>query len=280
MFKAVFANKYFMRFAPVGAAALLILGLLTGPALAAGAQEDIGAGQAEAIALEQAGLGEKDVSRLRTEQDRDDGAPEYEVEFFTDETEYDYTIDAATGAVWKESRELLRRGAQGDGDIGAEAAQQAALTHAALAAGDVQDLAARRELDDSYLEYEVRWLTETHEYEYVIDAAEGTVWQWEKSMLPAARLGLVNSPEQTAEDIGAQAARDAALAKAGLTLDQVTRMHVEWESRDDYFDHHHDEHHADHGVYEVSFCQDGYEYECVVDCATGEVLEYEREFDD
>ena len=76
------------------------------------------------------------------------------------------------------------------------------------------------------------------------------------------------------------AGEDAALAKAGLTLDQVTRMHVEWESGDDYLDHHHDGHHADHGVYEVSFRQDGYEYECVVDCATGEVLEYEREFDE
>lgn len=263
----------------IGAGATLALTLSLGAAaLAAGT--DIGPEQAEAIALEQAGLTEKEVSRLRTVQDRDDGALEYEVEFFTDETEFDYTVDAASGAVWQESRELRDRGRQADGDVGAEAAQAAALAHAELDEKDAQKLSVRKELDDGYLEYEVRWLTETHEYEYVIDGAAGTVWQWEKTVLPEARTAPDGGADPAAGDVGAEAARDAALTHAGLTLDQVTRMHVEWETCDDYFDHHHDGHHPDHNVYEISFRQGGYEYEYVVDSATGQVLEHEREYDD
>lgn len=280
MFITDSANRFITRTIAVGAAALMLVGLLAASALAAGsAQTDIGAEQAETIALEQAGLTAEEISRLRAVQDRDDGELEYEVEFFTDETEFDYSIAAATGAVWQESQELLRRGRQADGDIGSDAAQAAALDHAGLTAEDTQNLTVRKQLDDGYLEYEVRWLTDTHEYEYVIDGAAGTVWQWEKTMLPAARTAPAGGAGQTAAaagDIGAESARDTALARAGLTPDQVTRVHVEWETTDDY---------SGFGgglreVYEVSFRQGGYEYECVVDAATGEVLEYDSEYDD
>lgn len=266
----------------VGVAALIFIGLFTGQAMAAGSpQTDIGEEQAEAIALEQAGLTTEDVSRMRTVQDRDDGALEYEVEFFTEETEFDYTIDAATGTVWQESQELLLRGQQAGGDIGADAAQTAALAHAELDAGDTQNLTVRKELDDGYLEYEVRWLTDSHEYEYVIDGAAGTVWQWEKTVLPAARTALANGETMTgqkgAEGISAEDARDAALEKAGLTLEEVTRVHIEREFTDDYsffFGG------GQRDVYEVSFRQGRTEYECVVDGITGDVLEYESEYDD
>ena len=275
------ANKFIIRTIAVCAAALILAGLLAVPALAAGpVQTDIGAEQAETIALEQAGLAAEEVSRLRAVQDRDDGALEYEVEFFTDETEFDYSISAATGAVWQQSQELRQRGRQADGDIGSDAAQAAALAHAELAVEEAQGLAVRKELDDGYLEYEVRWLTDSYAYEYVIDGAAGTVWQWEKTMLPAARTAPADGTAQAAAvstgDIGADVARDAALARAGLTLDQVTRMHVERETTDDY---------SFFGgglrdVYEVSFRQGRTEYECVVDAVTGEVLEYDSEYDD
>ena len=272
MFITDFANKLIARTIAAGAAALMSVGLLAVPGLAAGtAPTDIGAEQAETIALEQAGLAAEDVSRLRAVRDRDDGATEYEVEFFTDETQFDYSIDAATGAVLQESQELRSRGRQADGDIGPDAAQTAALAHAELETEQTRDLTVRKELDDGYLEYEVCWLTDTHEYEYVIDGAAGTVWQWEKTMLPAARTAA-----SAAGDIGADVARDAALARAGLTPEQITRLHVEWESTDDY---------SGFGggvrdVYEISFRQGGTEYECVVDAVTGQVLEYESELDD
>ena len=60
---------------------------------------DIGEAKAKAIALQDAGLKEEDVTFVRCHMDMDDGRMEYEVEFFSGNTEYDYDIDAATGAV-------------------------------------------------------------------------------------------------------------------------------------------------------------------------------------
>ena len=55
--------------------------------------------EAEEIALLQAGFKADQVTDLHTEFDVDDGIPEYEVEFFQDGWEYDYTIHADTGEV-------------------------------------------------------------------------------------------------------------------------------------------------------------------------------------
>lgn len=63
------------------------------------AEGDIGEGKAKAIALAHAGLTESQVARLRAEKDRDDGRMVYEIEFRTGNMEYEYTIDAAAGAV-------------------------------------------------------------------------------------------------------------------------------------------------------------------------------------
>ena len=55
--------------------------------------------EAEEIALLQAGFKADQVTGLHSEFDVDDGVPEYEVEFFQDGWEYDYTIHADTGEV-------------------------------------------------------------------------------------------------------------------------------------------------------------------------------------
>ena len=55
--------------------------------------------QAKAIALEKTGLSSGDVTFKKVELDRDYGRLEYELEFRSGRTEYEYTIDATTGAV-------------------------------------------------------------------------------------------------------------------------------------------------------------------------------------
>ncbi len=66
---------------------------------------DVGGDAAVAAALDHAGLAEGQVSRLKCEQDRDDGRIEYEIEFTCDGYEYEYTIDAATGAILDHERD-------------------------------------------------------------------------------------------------------------------------------------------------------------------------------
>ncbi len=77
-----------------------IIGGADGPtAIFVSKEPEISAAEAQAIALQHAGLAEEDVSFLRTELDRDDGILRYEVDFRRDKTEYDYEINAETGEV-------------------------------------------------------------------------------------------------------------------------------------------------------------------------------------
>ena len=59
----------------------------------------IGDASARSIALKHAGLNETDVSFLTSKLDNEDGTMVYEVEFYQDRVEYDYTIDALTGEI-------------------------------------------------------------------------------------------------------------------------------------------------------------------------------------
>lgn len=68
--------------------------------------EGITEAEAQAIALEHAGLTEADVSRLEVRKDFDDGRQEYDVEFHVDRLEYEYEIDAVTGKILSFDKDL------------------------------------------------------------------------------------------------------------------------------------------------------------------------------
>jgi uncharacterized membrane protein YkoI len=54
---------------------------------------------AKAAALQHAGFAESDVTALKVELDTDDGIVHYDVDFKQGGMEYEYDIDASTGAV-------------------------------------------------------------------------------------------------------------------------------------------------------------------------------------
>lgn len=61
--------------------------------------------EAQAIALEHAGFTADQVSWLRTDYEIDDGIPQYEVQFHQGLWEYDYEINAETGAILSYDRD-------------------------------------------------------------------------------------------------------------------------------------------------------------------------------
>ena len=68
-------------------------------------QKTIGREKAISIALNHAGVKRSDVRELDCELDRENGVLVYDIEFEVGNMEYDYDIDAKTGAVlkaWKE----------------------------------------------------------------------------------------------------------------------------------------------------------------------------------
>ena len=61
--------------------------------------------QIEQIALTHAGVAADDAVRLHSYYEIDDGVPEYEVSFYADYVEYDYTIHAETGDILEYDRD-------------------------------------------------------------------------------------------------------------------------------------------------------------------------------
>ena len=85
------------RYTAMVAAVLLTAGVLAG--CGSGSQSDIGQDQAQSIALEDVGVSESDVSRLKVSKERDDGMLQYDVQFDVEGKEYSYEINGENGEI-------------------------------------------------------------------------------------------------------------------------------------------------------------------------------------
>lgn len=77
----------------------------TAPAPGARTTQRLTEEQAKSIVLEHAGFTADQVTGLRTEYEIDDGIPRYEVQFRQGRWEYDYEINAETGAILSYDRD-------------------------------------------------------------------------------------------------------------------------------------------------------------------------------
>lgn len=217
----------------------------------------IGMTAALEAAARYAGLTTADVADADVDPELDENPAHYEVEFqVPGKGELEYKVEAYTGQVLSGPANVTPS-VPAAGDVGLEAAKSAALKHAGLSTAVFTK--AERDYDDGRLEYELEFHTDSAAYEVTVDAATGRVLDYEKENL---RGGTGST------DIGAQAAKSAALRHAGLSESQVQELQVEWDN--------------EHGraVYEVEFKSGGMEYEYVIDAATGSVLEHQAERDD
>ncbi len=142
----------------------------------------IGQQAAQETALKHAGLTAAQVTFLESEYDYDDGRMIYEVEFHYSGTEYDYEIDALTGELIKYHKEANGNGggtSGGSTDIGSDKAKSIALNHAGVSGSQTRKLEVKRDFDDGRLEYEVKFQAAGTEYEYTIDAATGTILDYD-----------------------------------------------------------------------------------------------------
>ena len=153
----------------------------------AGSDADIGQDAALAAALKHAGLSESEITLIHAEREWDNGRLEYEIDFYTRDAEYDYTVAAADGAVLKSEREAFATapqtdttGTTGGADIGQDAALAAALKHAGLSESEITLIHAEREWDDGRLEYEIDFYTASAEYDYTVAAADGAMLKSER----------------------------------------------------------------------------------------------------
>lgn len=140
----------------------------------------IGEEEAKRVALAHAGLTAEQASHIRTKLDFDDGRWVYDVEFFTSgHEEYDYEIDAYTGAVicYDYDAEYDPHHQSGTGAITAEQARQMVLARVPGAAdADIREF--ETDYDDGALKYEGKLIYNGMEYEFEIDAYSGLVREW------------------------------------------------------------------------------------------------------
>ena len=154
------------------------------------ATENITVEQAKEIALADAGLTEAEVNFLLAGQEIDDGVAIYEVEFYKDTTEYDYTIAVADGTILSKDADMetalpaTDATANADGTlIGEDQAKQVALTAAGLAEADVSRLYCSLERDDGITSYDVSFRAGSTEHDYEINAATGNILSQEQESI-------------------------------------------------------------------------------------------------
>ena len=135
--------------------------------------------EAYEIALNHAGRTADEVVIVERELSQDDGRLEYEIEFIyrsgSSYTEYDYEIDANTGAIVSYDRDAEHyRGTQTTVSTSAERAKQIALNQVSGAtASSIRDFDIDE--DDGRLEYEIKIWHNGVEYEFTIDASTGNI---------------------------------------------------------------------------------------------------------
>ena len=142
------------------------------------ANTDIGAEKAKSIALEHAGVAAADTVFINVELDYDDGMRVYDVEFFSGNKEYDYKIDAASGAIlgFDFDVEWYTVSSKASDYIGEAKAKQI-VEQAAGTTGVYTEF--KLEVDDGRVLYEGEMRSGWMEYEFEIDAVTGAILDWD-----------------------------------------------------------------------------------------------------
>ncbi len=141
---------------------------------------DIGLEAAQNIALNDAGFSAGNVTFTEGHFDYEDGVAVYVVEFYVEQTEYDYEIDAASGEIRKKSFDAAAIPATSSSSITVEQAKALALEHTGLTEADVSFTKAKLENDDGRTVYEIEFRQGTTEYEYTIDANTGNILEYDR----------------------------------------------------------------------------------------------------
>lgn len=225
----------------------------------------IGEAQAKSIALRHAGLQESGTLYCNVWAEYDEGRMEhYEVEFGTDSARYEYEIGLYDGAVLKSEQKAFAAPSAPSASPGtaiSEArAKEIAFAHAGVQAADTVVEKIKLDWEDGVQVYELEFRTGSEEYEYELNALDGTVLKSEQK----TRAGQSHSSQQTSY-IGDAAAKAAALSHAGVSAGDAWDMKCELDCDDGRY------------LYEVEFDAGGLEYEYEIDAETGTVLKAERD---
>lgn len=152
--------------------------------------------EAKNIALKHANLTNDKVSFIKVESDLDNGIEKYDIEFYYENTEYDYEINALTGEIIKYDYDVEnynitnnKNSNKNTGNnqslnetikISKEQAKEIALKHSNLTADEAKFGKVELDLDDGIQKYDIKFYYNNIEYDYEIDANTGDIVSYER----------------------------------------------------------------------------------------------------
>ncbi|EJP26069.1 peptidase propeptide and YpeB domain protein [Peptostreptococcaceae bacterium AS15] len=175
-------NKLIRKISTLSVLSVMGVSALIGSFNASAANNYIGVERAKEIALKDAGV--SGVTFIKAKLDYDDGVRVYDIEFYKDNVEYDYEIDAATGQIREKDLDIENytipqinnnnnNNPNHTADIGIEKAKEIALKDAGVS--EVLFKKVKIDYEDGVRVYEVEFYKGNVEYEYEIDAVTGEI---------------------------------------------------------------------------------------------------------
>lgn len=283
----------------------------------------LGEEKAKETALSHAKLSPDQITQYEIELDYENGVMVYEISFDCEGFEYDYDIDALTGAVLKNEKKpdkdytppqnstanntgnANQTGNAGSTDstnhsstnatggsnnstadtqpdspasyIGEAKAKETALAHACVTPDSITDFQCELDHEDGHMVYEIKFRCGAYEYEYDINASNGSIIKHEKDCdddyyeehhTDSHHNDSDSSAGDSTSYIGKAQAKEIALAHAGVSAKNIEKYKCELDSDDGMM------------VYEIEFdCADR-EYSYDINAADGSIIKYEIEDDD
>ncbi len=223
--------------------------------------------RAQTVALNYTGVTEEQVvGRIDVSLDFDDGIMVYEVDFRTEDTEYDVEINARSGDVVScETEEIFSV----NSNPALEKDYVSPESVADIVASYCPDRSKWSEYESEFdhenglLVYEVELEYEGVEHEFIINAVDGAVIRHKTDR-------HINGGNDVSTDgsVTEDEALSKVLERAGLTKDDISALKIELDHDDNAW------------KYEIEFRCGKYEYEAEVNADTGEIISYERDIDD
>lgn len=234
----------------------------------------IGRTKAKEIGLNHAKLKEDQVKELKIELEKEKDPAIYSLGFKTDNSKYEYRIDAISGKIIKEDKTPINPPSQAEDPpedkpdievkyIGESKAKDNALKDAKLNEDQIKELKIDLEKDTAV--YRVEFNTSTSSYKYKIDAISGEITERERtSIIPPKEPEDPDKEDIENEYIGVSNAKIQALMDAGLKENQVSQLRVEFKNEDDL------------KFYMVRFFSSGSDYRYDIDAKTGKKIFSEK----
>lgn len=260
----------------------------------------VGKDNAEKAALSDAGLNASQVSALRSELDFEDGIFRYEVDFYSNGTEYEYLILAKNGDILSrdtdgqpltnisaENESSYKRTSDNDKKtetvsqqpkvredaaetvqdtiISLDEAKEAALSDAGLEENAVTFIKTKLDCENRRQVYDIEFYSADTEYDYEINAVDGTIRERNTDIFRIQTDNLSAEVNSAEKYIGIDTAKEIALNHAGLTVDNVSFSKAKLENDDRSYE------------YDIDFYYGTIEYEYTIDAVNGDVLEFSSE---